>query len=424
MPVARAPSRRKLSLRVAGLSALAFLLMFSYSVARPASESIFLETHGSERLPLVWLLVALGALACVTVYNRLVPGRDLAWLYGLLAAMAGLGLVALQLAWQASLPGTAYALYVWKDLYIIVLVEVYYSFCNAVFPIRLARWVYGLFGAMGSLGAIAGNLVVGAAAARWGSWDALWLVLPPLAASWLLAMFVARRAGVGASLTAGRQSPGLLAGVRIVRRSRYLLLMLLLIATVQLVVTLVDLQFNGTVERLFPDQDQRTALIGQVYAGVSVGTLLLHALTGPILRLAGVPLTLLAIPLLLGAAVVSMVVAPSFFTVAAAKLASKCFDYTLFRSAKEMLYIPLSYEEKTEGKAVVDMLTYRVAKGGASLLLMGLVALQALALVPLVALGAIGGWLGLTAVITRRFRGLVGREEELGGARGAGDGPG
>ena len=56
-------------------------------------------------------------------------------------------------------------------------------------------------------------------------------------------------------------------------------------------------------------------------------------------------------------------------------MASKAFDYSLFRSAKEMLYIPLSYEEKTRGKALIDMLAYRVAKGGASLLVAAMLAL-------------------------------------------------
>lgn len=46
-----------------------------------------------------------------------------------------------------------------------------------------------------------------------------------------------------------------------------------------------------------------------------------------------------------------------------AKSASKIFDYTIFKSSKEILYIPLSYEERTVGKAIVDMFSYRLAKG-------------------------------------------------------------
>ena len=52
------------------------------------------------------------------------------------------------------------------------------------------------------------------------------------------------------------------------------------------------------------------------------------------------------------------------------KVASKSLDYSIFRAAKELLYLPLSQAEKTQGKALIDMLTYRVAKGGASVLLL------------------------------------------------------
>ncbi len=33
----------------------------------------------------------------------------------------------------------------------------------------------------------------------------------------------------------------------------------------------------------------------------------------------------------------------------------KALDYSLFRAGKEMLYLPLSYGEKTRGKALVDI---------------------------------------------------------------------
>jgi hypothetical protein len=64
----------------------------------------------------------------------------------------------------------------------------------------------------------------------------------------------------------------------------------------------------------------------------------------------------------------------------------------------------LSYVEKTEGKALVDLLTYRVAKGLASGMLLWLAAtgLGAAAIAPVV-LAMLGAWLVLAAIIGRRF---------------------
>ena len=41
-------------------------------------------------------------------------------------------------------------------------------------------------------------------------------------------------------------------------------------------------------------------------------------------------------------------------------------DYSLFRATKELLYLPLTHRERVEGKAVVDVLGYRIAKVAAS----------------------------------------------------------
>jgi len=404
--------------RIVGLSLLAFLLMFSYSIARPASESLFLEAYGSVALPYVWAVVAAAALATVAIYNRLVAGRELVGLFGGAAAVSAALLVGLQLGRRAGAPGIPFALYVWKDVYIVVLVEIFYSFANAVFPIRTARWAYGFFGAIGMIGGILGNLVVGALAARIGTGATLWLILPLLGLSWLACIVLSRVSGHrGGTAAAGREGPGILSGLKIVRRSQYLLLVLVLIAIVQVAITFIDLLFNQVIEQTYLDTDQRTAVIGQVYAVISAGAMGLHALTGPILRLAGVPITLVAIPLLLSGALAGFLVLPAFATVAAAKVASKCLDYTLFRAGKEILYIPLSYEEKTQGKAVVDMLTYRVAKGGASLLLLALAAVKMAGVVAAVTLALIAGWLGLTLVIVRRFRRRVSRAREMASAR-------
>jgi AAA family ATP:ADP antiporter len=145
-----------------------------------------------------------------------------------------------------------------------------------------------------------------------------------------------------------------------------------LIVFTQLVVNLVDFQFNSVIETFYPETDARTAVIGQVYAAINLGSLVLQLGAGLVLSLLGVSRSLLAIPLIVGSTLVVFVLMPGFAAIAVAKVASKAFDYSIFRAAKELLYIPLGYAEKTQGKAVVDILTYRVAKGGASAMLIGL----------------------------------------------------
>jgi len=115
----------------------------------------------------------------------------------------------------------------------------------------------------------------------------------------------------------------------------------------------------------------------------------------------GVPLVLLSIPALLGVAVAGYALVPRYAAIAAAKVASKAFDYSLFRAAKEILYIPLGRAERTQGKAFVDMMSYRMAKGATSLMLLGLVALGQPQAALWLTLACIGVWVWITIRLNR-----------------------
>lgn len=401
------------NIRIAGLCFLAFFLMLAYSVARPVTESLFLEAHTSQSLPRIWILVPLCMFGAVSLYNRVVVRNDLMRLFGYISAITAALFVLLILALKANVPGVYYALYILKDVYVVVLAEIYYSFSNSVFRIKTARWVYGFFGVFGSMGAITGNLAAGYFAGHFGTVTTLWVIPPLLLVGWLFCIPFSRIAGIHRPIEAADDRGSISEAVRIMRKSSYLTLVLVLIALVQIVITLIDFEYNSVIERVYANVDARTAMIGKIYAVMSLGILVLHSLTGPILRLATVPATLLAIPLILATGTAIFAAMPVFAMVAIVKVTSKCFDYTLFRASKEILYIPLSYQEKTQGKSIVDMLTYRMAKGGASLLLLGLIAIGAENLATVMTLGLIACWFIITIMVVARFRRKVGSEEEL-----------
>jgi AAA family ATP:ADP antiporter len=409
-----ASQSRQKALRICGLSVLAFLAMLSYSFARPATESLFLEAHTHDRLPVVWLLVAGAAVITVGAFARLLARYELLRLFGSTAGVSGLLLLALLASRNAGAPMVHYALYVWKDIYVVLLVETFYSFANTVFSIRSARWIFGGLGIASALGSITGDFAVGVVAERWSTVVALHVVPPLLFLIWAICIPLSRVAGAHLEVHRDPVPVRLTDTLRLLWRSSYVLLLLVLIMLVQVVVTLIDYQYNQMVEQAFPDTDERTAIIGRVYAAVSGATLVLHALTGPTLHLVGVPAVLLAVPILLCGGTGALVALPRFLVAAVVKVASKCFDYTVFRTAKEILYIPLSYAEKTQGKSFVDVMSYRVAKGGASLVLLVLGALGAGMLAGPLTVLVIAAWLGVTVVTVRRFRTKVSRREEMG----------
>ncbi len=423
-------------IRVVGLCVIGFLLMITYSITRPATKSLFLRDYGSRYLPYAWIAVAVVVVLAVSIYHRMVVRYPLMKMFGgtILVSSALLGglLGAALWEWKPAI----FALYVWKDVYIVILVEIFWSFANLVFPIRTARWAYGLFCMMGSLGGLVGHLGIGPLSQSVGTIHSLWFVFPIFGLIWILTSYFSRQVGE-TTTPLSKGSASLREGFKVVRKSSYLLLLLLLVATVQIVITLIDFQYSRSLELAFTNTNQRTAVIGQVFALINMSSLLLELLTGPILRFVGVPLALLSIPLMLGTCVGALALWPRFLMVVVVKVMSKGTTYSIFKAAKEILYIPLNYAEKTQGKAVIDMLTYRLAKGVASVMLLVLAlfhsfpvsgwegvfplesllsvfrALQTSPTLLFVILSLSALWFGLTLSIVRRYRQKVSREQEL-----------
>jgi AAA family ATP:ADP antiporter len=236
----------------------------------------------------------------------------------------------------------------------------------------MAKRIYGLFCVVGSLGGMAGNLLVGPLASLVGTAQGLWVVVPLLLASGGGCALLSR--AFPDARSAPKTPASMLQGFAVLRHSRVLWLLMALIATSQVVITLIDYQMNLVLEAHYPETDARTAVIGQIYAAIDLGSLGLQLATSTVLRVVGVGAVLMLIPGVLGAAIGAYAAVPRFAVMAATKVASKTLDYSLFRAAKEILYIPLTHSERTQGKAFVDMCSYRMAKGACSLVLLGLVA--------------------------------------------------
>lgn len=398
---------RYIDRRLVAMAGLAFTILASYETARPAAESLFLSRHDYTALPMVWAWVAGACVVTVALYNRLASRLPLHHVMLVCAGFTAVALAAARWAYAADVPYSAYALYVWKDVYIVVMVEVFWTYANASYPLKTARWIYGLFLVMGSFGSICGSRLVRVVAEAYGTANALWVVVPLMGVVAALALVLGPPVdgptpakGAGAE----RTESGFMDGLRVLAKSRYLGLLLGLILAVQVVVTLVDYRFNHIVSAAYADEGARTAIIAQVYEVIGWGALAMQVLTGPLLRWIGVSGAMVAVPVVAIGATLSLAIAPVFLAAAAAKVSGKVLDYSLFRAAKELLYLPLSYAEKTQGKAFVDMLTYRVAKGGVALLLKGLVAVGFAS--------ALGGatvtvacvWLALAIAIVRRYR--------------------
>jgi AAA family ATP:ADP antiporter len=393
------------------LCAIAFVCMVGYAMVRTPIEAVFIEDWGRDAMPLAWVGIAVGAIAVVSLWDRTASRVSLPRMLFWLSAWSSMGFVLLLLGMEAGVPQASFAAYIFKDLYIVLLVEAFYAFANATYRLKTIRWAYGLFGVMAALGGRVGNKSIDTLATEMGGAERVpWLVLPCLLLICLLVGWIAQGSGREIRQKPG-EKPGLVLALRAVRQSRYLVWLVALIASVQLATNLIEYVYQGYLETHFVITEERAGISGDVYAAIDDFTLAFNLAAGLLLRYMGVSLTLLVIPLLVGFSAGLTLILPGFVVMAACKVSNKSFDYSLFRVAKEALYLPLSVEEKTRGKAVVDVLTYRVAKGGASLFTFLLIAMGAQHLAMGVTLLLTAAWIAFTLVALKRYKTLLSEQQ-------------
>ncbi len=397
--------------RIVTLYVMGFLLIFGYSFARPCIDSIYLEHYSSDTLPTAWLITAFCSIFVISLYNRINQKFSILSLYGWVSLLCAAILAILLSAYFAGFVPAIFILYIWKEIYMVVLMETYWSFADMVFSISTARHTYGLAMAISSLGGVFGNLLVGPFAKSVGSRWALTSLIVMLALGFVIS-YCARHVG-DEKPEASKKKTDVGVGLKVLFQSKYLVPLAILVCTVQIVIGLIDYRFNSMLQENYINTDMRTEILGYLHAAVNVVGISIQVFTGPILRIFGIGNTFKSIPFLLAGFMMAFVLLPNFAIMLTVKISSKALDYSLLRGVKEILYIPLSREEKTQGKGLIDIFMYRMARGFSSLLLMGFIAMGLSAFVMELSLVFVILWLVLAIIIAKRYQALVGSKEEL-----------
>ncbi len=387
------------------MAVAAFFLLAGYEFFRSSATSLFVGDFGKDAIPIATLFMPLAVVAFLYIYG-LILGR---WGAKVTLAATTLGSAALiALGYGLHMMGIKSAsacLYVLREAYVVLIIEQYWSYINSKVSRETARRLNGPVCGISSLGAIAGGLVTARVVAQVGTPNMLVFAalacLP--AAGFSLLAFKAGGAPRGQAPHArpvghkGKANWRDVVGLSLMRREPILGWILAIVLTTQVVAALTDFAFQGALADAISDVDQRTAYLGNFFAQLNFYALGLQFIAAPVLlawfRHDWINL---AIPTVQIATCTWAAIQPSLVSAGAAFMVFKTIDYSLFRAAKEILYIPLSFDARYRSKELIDVFGYRFGKGGASLAVTG-AAIQGVAFTSAIysklALGAVFFWL-------------------------------
>lgn len=406
---------------LAGLSAM--FLFCGYEFIRSPAESIFIDRFGAARKPYAIACVPFMMAAMIYAYGRLLSavGAKKAMAASMLSSAAFFLLAWLSLGRAGK--WLAFLLLVFKESYVVIISEQYWSFVNSVLRDEEGKVFNGPVAGLGALGSLAGGWLLGRYAVSLGTEAfvafAAVIILPAAALFWL------GYDKAGEPKPAEDEAGGKKGHLRlsILSENRTVLFIACIIFSAQVVATALDFRFTQLVQDFMPLKDERTAYLGRFWMNVNVFSFSMQFLATPFL-LRYIPRRgiLTAIPAVHIVTCLLLFVYPTLGLASAAFLLFKGMDYSIFRASKETLYIPFSYDTRYRAKQIADAFTYRFAKGVTALCASGLKALGSIAPGFYPALGMVfsAAWLAMSFPLTaeRSGRGVGGQEEGSSGIGG------
>ena len=406
---------RRLIFAAIAISSAACFVLFGYEFIRSVSSSLFIEAYGAENLPRGMMAIPPSMIVMLYCYGRLLSWLGATRALAITSLFSAILILGCYAALVRGMDFAAAIIYVFREAYIVIVIEQFWSFVNSVLTTEQAKRINGPFCAVASIGSFAGGMLV----SRWATVLGTEALLLFTAASLVpTAVFgvIAYRFG-GEPKPTEEEAGGRLGhlGIGTLFRSRYLLFIAVLILSTQLVSTVLDLRFNGLAEMELPDKDVRTAFFGSVYGYLGLAAGILQLVVVPLaLRFVALRVIHLGIPIVHLVSSFVLTVSPSLRSGAGAYVIFKALDYSIFRAAKELFYMPLSYDSRYRAKQIIDSFGYRFSKGGSAgvieLVRLGVKTIPGIAF-SITAMVAAMVWTPIAFNLTRAYQKLANTEE-------------
>lgn len=351
-----------------------FFLLGGYFMLRPIRGTV--ASNNADHLHLLYTATFVCMLLLVPVFGFLVsrfrrgvfvPGSYLFFITQLLL-----------FAWgfhdNDPSPWVQRAFYVWLSVFNLFVVSVFWSFMTDVFRPGQAQRLFGAIMAGGSIGAVIGPLATAGLVTGFGATGVMTISTACLLVATGMAVVLSRYERRSGDPNSGKViGGGVLEGAIEVFRSKYLLLICLLMLTHNLTSTFL---YNGLavlVDREIPGFAARTEFFSYVDLAVQVIAFVFQFLvTSRLLTWLGMPRTAVIPPLLLAGGFMILGSSMGLVLFAAVQVAQRSMNYGMLGPIKEMLFTVVGREQRYKSKNFIDTVVYRGSDVSASWLFKGL----------------------------------------------------
>ncbi len=367
-----------------GLFTASFLLgVFQFS-SKAVRQASYIDQFGADRLPYVYLLVAVSAYPVLRLYGLVAQKWSPLAVIAATVATIVAGLIAFW--WLMADPPSwvPVAYYVWVAIATALALTQLWSLASTCLDARQARRLFGLIGAGSLLGGVVGGQV--ASLSRNEPRNAL-LIAAAMLMLMVLVVYRLERAGKQRRSLSGDSLDGIatraptdearLRGFDLLSSSNHLRLIAGILLITVVVAQIIDLQFSWVVESTRDSSAGRVSAFGNVFSLMGLAAFIFQlVLTPRIHRSFGVGHAMRVLPAFVTLGCLGLLLASSLapallvFAVGMLRIGDNGLRYSLDHVTRELLFVPVPASQRVEAKGYVDVFVHRFGKAlGAVLLL-------------------------------------------------------
>ena len=362
-----------------------FLAMTAYNIIQPLTRSKVIQSLGAVNVP--WVILGSGLVISVLMvgYTRLIsalPRRAALPLTQGLMALVMLGFWAL---FRTGAGWVSVAFYVWGALLGILLISQFWTLANGIYDPRQAKRLFGFIGGGVMLGGMTGSGLTALIIQSIGTNALLLWSAGALLLCMGIVALVLRREQRAPAIDAADEERGvtLKQALALLRGSRQIQLIAVIISFGSFGAALLDQQVNMAAEvfKGAGEEDSIGAFLAQIRFYTSAAAFVIQVwITPRIHRYLGIGFALWMLPTNLSITAALILLNNALWAPALARVMDQSFRYTVDKTTREVLFLPLPSELRQEVKPLVDVTVDRMARAAGALLILILIQPWGLAL--------------------------------------------
>jgi AAA family ATP:ADP antiporter len=336
-----------------------FAVLSSYYIMRPIRDEMGVA-GGTENLPFLFTGTLIGMVALNLPFAYMVKtlprSRFIPLTYGFFIVNILIFALVLHVANSDQTVWIGRVFFIWLSVYNLFVVSVFWQLNVDLFDPAQGKRLFGFISVGASLGAIVGAGVIVVFARR-------------VAATWLgIAVFAVGRLSRLSPALHDRPSEteqpiggSVFSGVTNALSNPYLINVSIFVLLFTITSTIVYFQQAGIAKSSFADKGAQTEFFGWIDFFVNCLTLVTQLfLTGRILGIFGVALTLALLPAFTALGFGALALAPTIMALVGFQVLRRAGDYAIARPTREVLFTVVPREDRYKAKSFIDTFVYRL----------------------------------------------------------------